>query len=349
MGLPRSAISQVCKYVREFVNDGLKSTDNTVDILLGTPAEAVKGQVDTKHRINLFFHRFGPARFGEHLTPKDPWRLRLNCLITSFATGEDNVSAGENDLRLIGEVMRLFHETPVLSGIEIQNADDTVRDIVDVQVIFQPLTLDEINHLWSTQGDVAFRPSVLYEMALGPIYPSEPASDVMRVGAAGIEVHGTTDVSPNGFEGEVFGAPVRAVTVAVNRLDWTPHICFVNEQRCEQSVALAVSAAEPTDFKPHVWIAGRTDELVTLRWDVWDSESGFQADGVGLPFAPIGETIDPLQPPPAADLPTIALPFNNRPGQAALYALRTIRKPGDTRDRELRSNPLLITLYEEGA
>jgi hypothetical protein len=49
--------------------------------------------------------------------------MRLYCLISAFGAPLDNVSAGENELRVLGEVMRLFHESPVLDTSEILVGD----------------------------------------------------------------------------------------------------------------------------------------------------------------------------------------------------------------------------------
>lgn len=344
MALPVSAISQACKSVRDFVSNALKPNGEKLDVLMGTPAEAAPGASNTDHRVNLFFHRISPAGFGPHTGPGDPQLVRLHCLITAFATTAGNISAGENDLRLIGEIVRLFHENPVLDPITVNGV--TVR----LQVVFQPLSLDEINHLWSTQGDVAYRPSVLYEMALAPIVPSKRTVDPSRTAALGHEVRATMDAREAPFGGIVETPPVLASAPNIRRIDWVPHICFLSQGVCEHSVIFEVGSSELSNFTPRIWIAGRTDETVELHWEIWDKVKGWQPGPKEAEEPhPFSEKIDPEQLPSDSDLPNlpfVTLPFDDRPGQAVLYALRAYRLTGDSRDRFVRSNPLLVTLFE---
>lgn len=343
MALPVSAISQACKSVRDLVSDRLESNGEGLHVLMGTPAEAAPSSSTSDHTVNLFFHRISPAGFGSHAGPGDPWLVRLHCLITAFATAGNNISAGENDLRLIGEVVRLFHETPVLAPIDVDG--ETVR----LQVVFQPLSLDEINHLWSTQGDVAYRPSVLYEMALAPVVPAERTVDAGRVAAVGHEVRATMAARHVPFGGIVEISRVLAANVDVDRTDWAPRICFLHDGVCEQSVVFEMGSDALNDFEPKVWIAGKTDETVELHWEIWDNVDGWRVGPMeGVEPNPFSEKIDPEKPPSEDDLlnlPTVTLPFDDHAGQAVLYASRTYRLVGDSRDRVVRSNPLLITLF----
>ena len=96
--------------------------------------------------------------FGSHELPNQTLWIRVYCIITAFAVDEDRISAGESDLRLIGEVLRLFHETPVLAPIDVGG------EVMQAQVVLQPLGLDQIQQLWQTQSEVAYRPSVAYEV-----------------------------------------------------------------------------------------------------------------------------------------------------------------------------------------
>ena len=63
-----------------------------------------------------------PTGFTFGLDPGESWLLRLHCLITPFGAAESPVSSGENDLRLLGEVLRVFHEKPVLPALDLGGA-----------------------------------------------------------------------------------------------------------------------------------------------------------------------------------------------------------------------------------
>src|SRR5688572_6826839 len=166
MALPTSSLSRLCKSVSEFLETELEANSNSIRVMIGSPAEAAK--IEDEHRINLFFYLVEPNGFGD-VAPNEVWRVRLQCLITAFGIAEGSISAGENDLRLLGEVLRTFHESPILPAFDLDGLG------VRLQALFIPLTLDQINHIWSTQGDVAYRPSIAYEMGLAPIPPSELA------------------------------------------------------------------------------------------------------------------------------------------------------------------------------
>ena len=106
MPLPESSLSTICASITDFVRTGIGAAVNSINVSIGAPA-IIAGD-DSQHRLNLFFYRFEPSGFDSDVHPNDPWRIRLFCLITAFGIDEDIINAGENDLRLIGEVMRIF-------------------------------------------------------------------------------------------------------------------------------------------------------------------------------------------------------------------------------------------------
>jgi hypothetical protein len=352
--LPSNSISTLCRAVRDHLAAEFNGQD--VDVVLGTPAANAPGASDSnaKNTVVLFFHRFGPAGFGTDTTPADPWRIRLHCLITAFGIdesgpGDEKRSAGENELWLIGEVIRVFHETPVLPEVEVtvEREDDELTVPVRLQVIFQPLTLDDINHLWSTQGsDVTYRPSVLYEMALAPVLPRGVPVVPRLAGAVGLEARPSVRRTTAPPDTRRVVPPVTAVTVATTSADWTPRICFVRAGACEQSLAFEVGSPELDSFEPRVWVAGDVDSTVTLAWEQW-TPTGWTREGLGTQdVAPVSDSIDPDHPPEEGDLPFFDLPATDEQAQFLLYAERTFTPAGGGAPRTVRSNPLLVTLYE---
>lgn len=341
MALPMSSLSQVCRSIVDFVSQGLQASQNNIHVSMGSPAEAAPKATDTDHRVNLFFYRFEPYGFGPAADPGEPWRLRLHCLITAFGAQEDQISGGENELRMLGEVLRIFHEKPILDLVQVNGEG------VRTRVVFQPLSTDEINHLWSTQGDVGYRPSVAYEMALAPIVPAEPAKQPPLAGALGWEVRADMARRHEPFQGVTAPPPVLATTVDTRFAGWAPRICFVLGDVCAQSLAFAVPSPELDAFDPaQVWIAGEVDSPVTLSWEVWEEE-GWRPHDTTTPATASGPVLDPEA---VASVTTaaVALPFEDPPGpgQAVLHASRTWTRP-DGSEVEVRSNPLLVTLYEE--
>ena len=334
MALPVSSLSQVCRSIADFLSNRLEAPQNHIQVRIGSPASAAPAQTDNEHRVNLFFYRVEPEGFGPAAAPDETWLLRLSCLVTSFGVDEDQISAGENDLRLLGGVLSAFHETPILDPIAINGT--TVR----TQVVFQPLGMEELNHLWATQGEVAYRPSVAYEMALIPILPRHPRLGGPLVGAIGFEVRSDRAGRHEPFGGQAIPPPVVAREVDTLPEDWAPSVCFVVGGSCVESVSLAVG----TPFAPQVWVAGLNGAAVRLRWEIWDAQDGWRPGGAIVDTAATGERLDPDQAAGAVTTP-VALPFDDHAGKAVLYAERTFHRAADGVEITVRSNPLLVNLF----
>ena len=158
MALPESSLSIVCSAIYTFVHTGVGAAANVINVSMGAPAEVSDNE--DEHRLNLFFYRFEPGGFEASAHPNDPWRVRIFCMITAFGADEGGVLAGENELRILGEVIRIFRERPVMDAVAV--GSEQVR----LQAVFTPATDEQINQIWSTQGDTSYHPSVVYEMAL---------------------------------------------------------------------------------------------------------------------------------------------------------------------------------------
>jgi hypothetical protein len=329
MALPETNLSRACRSIADFIQKSFAASSHPIQVRIGTPAAAQPGTTDTEHRLNLFFHRFEPSGFGMHEGPNEVWRVRVHCVITAFAVDEDRVSAGESDLRLIGEVLRLFHEQPVLSPLDVGNAQ------MQAQMVLQPLGLDQIFQLWNTQGEVPYRPSLAYEIALVPIVPKERAPGRLRVGAIGAEIRPRLSGEP---------ASVTPRPVPIERrlapAD-TPQIAFLSPGGLIQTLSLELGSPELAALALDVCIAGEVGAAVTLTWETWSPERGFEPAGTDLPatiaFARLPDDA-------TATGVRVELPSKTDAGQSLLYARRSLTRADGT-TVAVRSNPLLVTLY----
>ncbi len=330
-----SSLSQVCRNLAQQLSNGINAVDRSrIDVLLGTPAAAAPADTDTNHRLNLFFFRFEPSGFDADLLPGETWLLRMHCLATPFCVDENPIPAGENDLRVIGEVLRHFHELPVF---DLDVDGDTFR----IQVIFLTLGLDQLNQLWSTQGDTAYRPSALFEVSLAPVIPQTASVPAPLAGALGFDVRARIDA---GSEGIVAAPPaVPRLAPDTGREDWAPALCLVDAGACLQSVAFELGSAALAAFAPQAWVAGEPGAQVNLRWERWDAANGWQADPPLPPFALVDAAIGPDDVAGAA-LQALTLPFTDQAGQMVLYAERSLQR-FDGVTLTLRSNPVLVSLY----
>jgi hypothetical protein len=335
MALPLSSLSRICRSVADFLGAELEANSNSIRVLLGSPADAAK-EFDTDHRVNLFFYLIEPSGFGA-FAPDETWLVRLHCLVTPFGVAEGQVGSGENDLRLLGAVLRVFHENPILPAYDLDGTP------VRGQVVLNPLTLDQINHIWSTQGDVPYRPSVAYEMALAPIPPSEMRIPGPMVGSIGVEVF--KDLKIHAFSGGQVAPAVTVRAVSTERPDWTPALCVVDGGECGLSLSFEVGSPELTAFTPQAWVAGLPGSPVTLRWESWEADTGWTALPDHVDTQATSTVLDPAV---AGSATTVAapMPFKDRPTQLVLYAVRNAKRFPDGLAIQVRSNPVLISLYE---
>jgi hypothetical protein len=336
-----SSLSIVCEHIRQFVRTEIDAAANGLEVSIGAPAAIDTG---SEHHLNLFFYRFEPSGFEAGARPDAPWRIRMFCLVTPFGinegTGSATVPAGENDMRMLGDVMRVFHETPILPPVAAGGV--TVR----TQVMFLSTTDEQINQVWSTQGDIHYRPSVVYEMSLTPIVPAALAPPPRIVGTIGLEARTTADRHAP-FAGVAAGPPVRRQVVDTSDPAWVPALAWVVGDTLHRSLALDVD--DPGFADPAVWLAGDPAADVTLVWQAWRS-SGWEATGAEIDAHPQGPAIDPDAIPPVGagfPLPTPLpeeLPAGAASQQLLLFAQRDVTRLDGSIER-LRSEPLLVTLW----
>jgi hypothetical protein len=347
MALPETPLSHICSQVRSYVQgvNGLNAAANNISVSTGAPADM--GDADDQHRVNLFFYRFEPYGFDADIRPDQVWRVRLFCLVTVRGIDENDVPAGENDLRLLGELLRIFRRQPVF------DAGDFGDEHIELQVVFSPVSDEQINQIWSTQGETTYRPSIIYEMALAPVIPAQRYVQPPAVGMLGNQAYPGMEYRHAGFSGDVQGPLVPYHLVDVDDSAWAPRICWLYDASCVFTLSFDVNGAAFAAFTPQIWVAGDTGDTVDLVWETWDSGDGWRSAGAPQTVTPFSEAIDPdhIPAPVPAAFPQIvtnmpvAVPGGRDAAQGLLYATRSVvRMPGEAPAR-VRSNPLLINLY----
>lgn len=335
--------------------EAFAGVDN-VDVMLGTPAEAAKKLQPSTPRsiVNLFFYRVEPSGFFPDAGNRDRWFVRIRCLITVFSSAQPEqgdggdgmmpaVPEGELDLRLLGEILRYFHEFPTHSP----RAGETLE--ASLQVVFAKFTSEEINQIWSTQGDTIYRPSVAYEIALVPIEPREfaPAPTPVAAGGARLAVDSGLDRAGTLLEDLAPPDPTPpAQEVDTDRTGWLPALAFVSGGRVHQGLTLSAPAA---DASVSLWIAGAASETVTLVWrrsvkGIWqrfDGEAGGHDTTIPAQAAFDPRLLDPTRLADAA-LVSVSLP-STQSGQYLLHAERTLDG-----GRRIASYPLILTISNGG-
>jgi len=352
----QSSISSACRAIADFVKDEIDIGEDTVTVSVGNPLNA---EIGSEHNVNLFFYRFDPSGFQTDVLPGETWMVRCFCLITPFAAGEGNISIGENDLRLLGEIMRLFHDNPVQS---LDISDGESISTFQFQMIYQTLGLEEISQLWGTQGDIVYRPSLAYEIALMPVIPFEKRLPSPLVGAWGYDSSADMDSQYETPDVAVSSPTVSYVQVNTKIESWAPKICFVHNSQCVETLSFELDSSDVDSFAYSVWVAGDINTEVNFYWEVWDSSTGWRtlknSDSTTISNSDInpddissailfsvtssGETNTTNESEQIIEVLAQA-------GQAVLYAVRSYKRKieGATgTDYYARSNPLLISIYE---
>lgn len=337
MAMPDSSVSKIGAYVREFLKGKMDASTNHIDIKIGTPADAANTST-SNNVVNLFFYRFDTSGFEAALRPGEIRHIRMYCLITPFGKDDDaeHISAGENDLRMLGNIMRIFHENPIINDSELY-----------LHVIFLPLSDEQINQVWSTQGETTYRPSVVYEMSLALIVPGVLWGGAPLVGALGTQLAGMSARHTRFSDVTAAAPPVVKSTVNLADPAWIPKICFIYNGQCVQSLSLNVDNSDFSSFEPQVWIAGDSSKSVNLVWEVWE-KPGWSKAGPPILVHPFNTDIDPDDIPKSSGFPlsinlpsTLTLTGGEFSKQALLYATRSIvGQPS-----EIKSNPLLVNVY----
>lgn len=280
MPLPTSTLANLCNVIREHVSTlGQTPTpaDWDVNVTIGAPA-ANQSASNGNNTLNLFFYRFEPFSFASDAQPGDVQWVKMFCIITAFGVDEDtdndltvDFSAGFNELSMLSQVMRLFQEQPVLL-IE----GSTPEELWHTQFIAKPLADDQINQIWSTQGETVYRPSIVYEISLAPIIPETPTPQVARVASVG--AHATANINNRyaswPVDRDTRYPEVPGITVDISNPQWAPAIMMItgpsDDRQADLSLNLQVpNAGADADFSsfPQIdlWLAGDSSKSGDLH------------------------------------------------------------------------------------
>ena len=157
--------------------------------IVDTPAAAQKlaESSPNKHLLNIFFYRIAPSGFHAAQTNNEPLFLRVSALLTPFPKKTNTAGEEYPELRILGEVVRHFHENPISAQLATPQGQNGTA--YRLQTVLQAPTMEELNHIWTTQGsDMSYRTSAAYEFALVPVDPLQAATPAGDVTTALIEV-----------------------------------------------------------------------------------------------------------------------------------------------------------------
>lgn len=173
MAISKSSLSIAIQATADFLAEEI---GEDVAVTVDSPQRAQAQAKDaSEHVLNLFVYRIVPSGFHADMADDQPFFVRANVLLTAFPAGSGNPPS-DVDLRVLGRAISVLQSFPVIP-VTLPSADDggvpndpTTR--YRLQAVFQAPTMEELNHIWTTQGaELAYRLSVAYELALIPIEP----------------------------------------------------------------------------------------------------------------------------------------------------------------------------------
>lgn len=165
MALSPSGLSEAVLALRAVLGQHINGLDEN-RINIGAPRQTQDELTGSDQQLSIFVYNAQISPCAGDIHPLDTPTVRLHCLLTPFgvADAEANISAGENELRLMGEVLRVMHENP---GITLRRQDGQVY--AGIQLMLKNVDEDHMNKIWSAQPDTAYRLSVGCELALVPV------------------------------------------------------------------------------------------------------------------------------------------------------------------------------------
>ncbi|MCB1800548.1 MAG: DUF4255 domain-containing protein [Gammaproteobacteria bacterium] len=277
MPVPVSSLSVAVQGIADFLDSQFGEEVNITVAHPQRASEIAKGAGATAHCLNLFAYRVAHSGFHADAGSDQTQFLRVHILLTPFPADLDN-AADDADIRILGHAIRVLQSHPVLP-ITAQplpgNAIPPPRTEYRLEAIMLAPTMEEINHIWTTQGgDLAYRLSAAYEFALIPIEPlslrveAEPPSTLIidaRVGGAGES--GFIQASAVSHAFPVAGGPPPAA-------QWVPVQMLVSGNTLTNSLAIAAGVTAVT-----VAIAGLPGESAALQvtWRLDDDSESTQA------------------------------------------------------------------------
>jgi Pvc16 N-terminal domain len=120
-----------------------------------------------------------------------PLSVDLRYICTAFGSTETGPDADIEAQRILGDAMRVLHDTPIITPDLVEEKKPAPKPPVldpsligeyeQVKVTWQPAALDEISKVWTALPNVNFRRSVLYEVSVVQVQSKKARSIALPV------------------------------------------------------------------------------------------------------------------------------------------------------------------------
>jgi len=205
-----NALATVTATLKGLIEEKLAPEVSGAKVTVAPPSVARSINVNSD-QINIFlystqhnsaFSNFpmpGEVKNGERSYP--PLSLILKYLITVYGEDDDDISGQ----KLMGNVMSILHDNPVLKRSDIDNVEpdsDLHHQIERVRITPDSLSLDDMSKLWSSFQSAEYRLSTCYQVSVVLIESTRKTNAPLPILKCGKDDQG----------GTVTAAPLPALT-----------------------------------------------------------------------------------------------------------------------------------------
>lgn len=162
-----TAIADVGETLITLLRDNMSDLISPGSIVLLSPAdvedEAIRltlflySVTENPHLKNQEMRNLSPTQLGY-----PPSTLDLYYLLTTYASNliPDRTERTLEEHRILGRAMRIFYDNGILSGTTLQGSLAGTDE--ELRIVLNPISLDDVNKIWTTFQEVPYRLSVSY-------------------------------------------------------------------------------------------------------------------------------------------------------------------------------------------
>jgi len=274
-----TTLSMAARALREHLD---ANTDLTAaNILFGHPASVQHSNGDEPY-LSVYFYHVYPAGNTADLRSEEPLDTIVHCIMTPLAKGSINspnqVSPGEEDLRVLGQVMTCMHAERLLI---VTNANGD--PVCNVEIIPLDLSVDQLSKIIPTQPAGGFRSTVAYELSLIPLFSKKvpPVESEVKMVTYGV----STDMKDGKDDGKHFPQRyIKAIAEAHQNLGkndpWKPQLYLTDEEGRQSFFRQVVTNQDKMEFallaigpEKGIVLTGDEKKLKVIA-EYWFPESG---------------------------------------------------------------------------
>ena len=161
------AIKDVSLTLKKLIEDNLGDIGNKPEITFESPYEIKE---EGRNKISIFLYHIEynyhlrnlePERVDHDKLKMPPLVLDLYYLITPYIFTSGNEDKVQDKL-IIGKIMQIFYDNPILTGSVLQGS--LAGTDKELNLIFNPISLEDITKLWSSFQDVPYHLSLTYKV-----------------------------------------------------------------------------------------------------------------------------------------------------------------------------------------